>query len=119
MRSAWYVEKLGTPDMHSPLRLYRRRCMGVCLGTGVHGKYLGQLDPPMFTNWPIMQHPYILHTLPTSAIQIHRLYITLSGAVYTPLLTSGYTSNLRCVVTGMPARAEVNISGSERAYDKH
>ena len=28
------------------------------------------------------------------------------------LLTSGYTSNLLCVVTGMPARASVNVFGS-------
>lgn len=31
---------------------------------------------------------------------------------YRPLLTSGYTSNRRCVVTGIPARASSNVLGS-------
>lgn len=51
---------------------------------------------------------YICECIPHN--YVHRVYYRKS------LLTSGYTSNRRCVVTGIPARAERNTSGSTKRY---
>ena len=65
---------------------------------------------------PAPQRPPHIHPVP---VPVHPARRRPRALLYTPFATSGYTSNRRCVVTGIPARASSNTFGSVRVLSVH